>query len=119
MTVSPSDVRFTPESGHLLVRLECPLCSDTVAKVGGPLQVSNYRIKRARRLNQSCATHRFLEPILRVGMRKFFLQQYLPKADIMALKVYQNRSPPARSAVKAGSQRGPEANVQPAQGTGR
>jgi hypothetical protein len=31
-------------------------------------------------LNQSCATHRFLEPILRVGMRKFFLQQYLPLA---------------------------------------
>src|ERR1035441_3553595 len=59
----------------------CLLWSDTVAKVGGPLQVSNYRIKRARRLNQSCATHRFLEPILRVGMRKFFLQQYLPIAD--------------------------------------
>jgi hypothetical protein len=55
--------------------------ADTVAKVGGPLQVSNYRIKRARRLNQSCATHRFLEPILRVGMRKFFLQQYRHKAD--------------------------------------
>jgi hypothetical protein len=66
---------------------ECPLCADTVAKVGGPLQVSNYRIKRARRLNQSCATHRFLEPILRVGMRKFFLQQYLPKADIATLKL--------------------------------
>jgi hypothetical protein len=60
----------------------CPLLTDTVAKVGGPLQVSNYRIKRARRLNQSCATHRFLEPILRVGMRKFFLQQYQPEADI-------------------------------------
>jgi|ERR1039458_5814570 hypothetical protein len=58
-----------------------PLLADTVAKVGGPLQVSNYRIKRARRLNQSCATHRFLEPILRVGMRKFFLQQYRHLTD--------------------------------------
>jgi hypothetical protein len=68
-------------SGQTRVRLDCPLRADTVAKVGGPLQVSNYRIKRARRLNQSCATHRFLESILRVGMRKFFLQQYLPQAD--------------------------------------
>ena len=39
------------------------------------------REDRARRLNQSCATHRFLESILRVGMRKFFLQQYRHKAD--------------------------------------
>jgi len=66
------------------IMLQCMslLLADTVAKVGGPLQVSNYRIKRARRLNQSCATHRFLEPILRVGMRKFFLQQYRHIADI-------------------------------------
>src|ERR1035437_2866634 len=35
---------------------ECPLCADFVAKVGGPLQVRNFRIQRARRLNQCCAS---------------------------------------------------------------
>ena len=32
------------------------LCADFVAKVGGPLQVRNFRIQRARRLNQCCAS---------------------------------------------------------------
>jgi hypothetical protein len=62
-----------------------PLLADFVAKVGDPLQVRNYRIQRARRLNQSCATDRFLESMLRVGMRKIFLQQYRHKADIEEL----------------------------------
>ena len=56
--------------------------ADFVAKVGDPLQVRNYRIQRARRLNQSCATDRFFESMLRIGMQKIFLQQYLPTADI-------------------------------------
>jgi hypothetical protein len=59
-----------------------PLCADIVAKVGGPLQVSNFRIQRAPRLNQSCATDSFFESMLRVGMQKIFLQQYLPGRDI-------------------------------------
>jgi hypothetical protein len=33
-------------------------------------------------LNQSCAAGLFFESMLRVGMRKIFLQQYLPAADI-------------------------------------
>src|SRR5450759_874834 len=59
-----------------------PLLADIVAKVGGPLQVSNFRIQRAPRLNQSCATDPFLESMLRVRMRKIFLQQNRHKADI-------------------------------------
>src|SRR5450830_542812 len=78
---SPRDVRFTPNSGHSPDGLSRPLCADFVAKVGGPLQVRNFRIQRARRLNQCCAAGLFFESMLRVGMRKFFLQQYLPKAD--------------------------------------
>jgi hypothetical protein len=58
------------------------LMADFVAKVGDPLQVRNFRIQPTHRLNQSCATHRFLESMLRVGMRKIFLQQYLHLADI-------------------------------------
>jgi hypothetical protein len=61
---------------------ECPLCADFVAKVGGPLQVRNFRIQWARRLNQCCAAGLFFESMLRVRMRKFFLQQYLPTTDI-------------------------------------
>src|SRR5664280_2342847 len=52
------------------------LMADFVAKVGGPLQVRNFRIQRARRLNQCCAAGLFFESMLRVRMRKFFLQQY-------------------------------------------
>jgi hypothetical protein len=63
--------------------LQCPLLSDFVAKVGGPLQVRNFRIQWARRLNQSCAAGLFFESMLRVGMRKIFLQQYRPIADKM------------------------------------
>jgi hypothetical protein len=57
---------------------EMTLCADFVVKVSDPHQVRNYRIQRARRLNQSCATDRFLESMLRVAVRKIFLQQYLP-----------------------------------------
>jgi hypothetical protein len=60
---------------------ECLLLADFVAKVGGPLQVRNFRIQRARRLNQCCAAGLFFESMLRVRMRKFFLQQYRHKAD--------------------------------------
>ena len=56
--------------------------ADFVAKVGGPLQERNFRIQWARRLNQYCAAGLFFESILRVGMRKIFLQQYRHKADI-------------------------------------
>jgi hypothetical protein len=56
--------------------------ADFVAKVGGPLQVRNFRIQWARRLNQSCPAGLFFESMLRVGMRKIFLQQYRHKADI-------------------------------------
>jgi hypothetical protein len=45
------------------------------------LQVRNFRIQWARRLNQSCAAGLFFESMLRVGMRKIFLQQYLPCVD--------------------------------------
>ena len=78
----PTNVRSYPESGHSRVRLACPLSADFVAKVGGPLQVRNFRIQWARRLNQSCAAGLFFESMLRVGMRKIFLQQYRPTADI-------------------------------------
>jgi hypothetical protein len=74
----------TPIADKMLRRRECPLCADFVAKVGGPLQLRNFRIQRARRLNQSCAPDRFLESMLRVGTQKFFLQQYLPIGDIAA-----------------------------------
>src|SRR5664280_1869573 len=57
------------------------LMADFVAKVGGPLQVRNFRIQRARRLNQCCAAGLFFESMLRVRMRKFFLQQYRHIAD--------------------------------------
>jgi len=63
--------------GH---RPKCLLLSDIVAKVGSPLQVSNFRIQRAPRLNQSCATHLILESMLHARIRKFFLQQYRPIA---------------------------------------
>jgi hypothetical protein len=65
-----------------------PELADFVAKVGDHLQVRNYRIQRARRLNQSCATDRFLESMLRVGMRKIFLQQYRHKADIRGTALF-------------------------------
>ena len=39
-----------------MARFGCPLSADFVAKVGGPLQVRNFRIQRARRLNQCCAS---------------------------------------------------------------
>jgi hypothetical protein len=58
-----------------------PLVADFVAKVGGLLQLRNFRIQRARRLNQSCAPDRFLESMLCVGTQKFFLQQYRHLAD--------------------------------------
>jgi hypothetical protein len=73
------------EGGLSLLRASfraCPLLADFVAKVGGPLQLRNYRIQRARRLNQSCAPDRFLESMLRVGTQKIFLQQYRHLADI-------------------------------------
>jgi hypothetical protein len=57
------------------------LLADFVAKVGGPLQVRNFRIQWARRLNQCCAAGLFFESMLRVGMRKIFLQQYRHLAD--------------------------------------
>ena len=60
-----------------------PFSADFVAKVGGPLQVRNFRIQWARRLNQCCAAGLFFESMLRVGMREIFLQQYLPQADGM------------------------------------
>ena len=60
---------------------ECLLLADFVAKVGGPLQVRNFRIQRARRLNQCCAAGLFFESMLRVRMRKFFLQQYRHLTD--------------------------------------
>jgi hypothetical protein len=78
----PGDSPFTAELFSASA-YQCPLRSDFVAKVGGPLQVRNYRIKRARHLNQSCATDQFLESKLRVGMRKMFLQQYPPLATKM------------------------------------
>ena len=65
---------------------ECPLCADFVVKVGGPLQVRNFRIQWARRLNQSCAAGLFFESMLRVGMRKIFLQQYRHIAAFAALQ---------------------------------
>jgi hypothetical protein len=58
------------------------LLADIVAKVGGILQVSNFRIQRAPLLNQSSATHLLLESMLRVEMREIFLQQYRHLADI-------------------------------------
>jgi hypothetical protein len=63
-------------------------CADFVAKVGGPLQVRNFRIQWARRLNQCCAAGLFFESILRGGMRKIFLQQYLPLADISQVSLF-------------------------------
>jgi hypothetical protein len=71
--------------------LACPLCADFVAKVGGPLQVRNFRTQWARRLNQSCARVYFFESMLRVGMRKIFLQQYLPEADIAPVVQHDGR----------------------------
>jgi hypothetical protein len=59
--------------------------ADFVAKVGGPLQVRNFRIQWARRLNQSCAAGLFFESMLRVGMLKIFLQQYRHLASFVAL----------------------------------
>jgi hypothetical protein len=56
--------------------------ADFVAKVGDPLQVRNFRIQPARRLNQNCAADLFFESKLRVGMRKIFLQQYRHLADM-------------------------------------
>jgi hypothetical protein len=69
-------------------QVQCLLLADFVAKVGGPLQVSNFRIQRAPRLNQSCATDPFLESMLRVGTQKIFLQQYRHKADIRAVPAF-------------------------------
>src|SRR5208283_6042539 len=72
------------------------------AKVGGPLQVSNFRIQRAPLLNQSCATDPLLESMLRVGMRKIFLQQYLPQADIhVSSFLSQGGSGAKRFAIKS------------------
>ena len=59
--------------------------ADIVAKVGDTLQVRNYRIQRACRLNQSCVTDRFLESKLLHGASKIVLQQYLPTADVANL----------------------------------
>src|SRR5664279_2317688 len=61
---------------HFKPSVQCLLVADFVAKVGGPLQERNFRIQWARRLNQYCAAGLFFESILRVGMRKIFLQQY-------------------------------------------
>src|SRR5664279_2003873 len=73
---------FVPHFVRPTEKAECLLLSDFVAKVGGPLQERNFRIQWARRLNQYCAAGLFFESILRVGMRKIFLQQYRHKADI-------------------------------------
>jgi hypothetical protein len=62
--------------------------ADFVVEVGDPLQVRNYRIQRARGLNQSCAGDRFIESMLRVGMRKLFLQQYRHLADKPTLPAF-------------------------------
>src|SRR5664280_1453885 len=67
---------FVPHFVRPTEKAECLLLSDFVAKVGGPLQERNFRIQWARRLNQYCAAGLFFESILRVGMRKIFLQQY-------------------------------------------
>jgi hypothetical protein len=96
-------VRFTPNTGHSWARLACPLCADFVAKVGGPLQVRNFRIQWARRLNQSCAAGLFFESMLRVGMRKIFLQQYLPQADIAPLARSKIKKPSTEVAYLVGS----------------
>ena len=61
--------------------VDSPFGADIVAKVGDPLHVRNFRIQPTCRLNQSCAANPFIESILRGGMRKIFLQQYLPVAD--------------------------------------
>jgi hypothetical protein len=72
--------------------------TDFVAKVGGPLQVRNFRIQRARRLNQCCAAGLFFESMLRVGMRKIFLQQYLREAVILTNMLHTK---PARTDAHA------------------
>src|SRR5664280_648543 len=71
---------------HFKPSVQCLLVADFVAKVGGPLQERNFRIQWARRLNQYCAAGLFFESILRVGMRKIFLQQYLPQADMASFR---------------------------------
>src|SRR5664280_1703325 len=82
MTIGTRDLSV--EWRNILKVYECLQLADFVAKVGGPLQVRNFRIQRARRLNQCCAAGLFFESMLRVGMRKIFLQQYRSKADITA-----------------------------------
>src|SRR5664280_324824 len=78
------EVRSTNSSSDhsRFVTFAAMFVADFVAKVGGPLQVRNFRIQRARRLNQCCAAGLFFESMLRVRMRKFFLQQYRHLADI-------------------------------------
>src|SRR5450759_3607050 len=66
---------------HFKPNVRCLLLADFVAKVGGPLQVRNFRIQWARRLNQSCAAGLFFESMLRVETQKIFLQQYRHLAD--------------------------------------
>src|ERR1035437_1092053 len=41
---------------HFKLSVQCLLVADFIAKVGGPLQVRNFRIHWARRLNQYCAS---------------------------------------------------------------
>src|SRR5664280_627136 len=85
MTIGTRDLSV--EWRNILKVYECLQLADFVAKVGGPLQVRNFRIQRARRLNQCCAAGLFFESMLRVRMRKFFLQQYRHRADIPRLRV--------------------------------
>jgi hypothetical protein len=53
-----------------------------VAKVGGGQLGRNNRITANQFLNRHCASGLDLESILLARMRKIFLQQYLPSADI-------------------------------------
>ena len=66
------------------------LCADFVAKVGGPLQVRNFRIQRARRLNQCCAAGLFFESMLRVRIQIFFLQQYRHLDGVIGRPVFRS-----------------------------
>jgi hypothetical protein len=64
-----------------------PVLADFVAKVGGPLQVRNFRIQRARRLNQCCASECENSFCNNIGTKRTFaaLQQfvrYWGRADI-------------------------------------
>jgi hypothetical protein len=70
MCSAPAHVRFGPILLQKLPRRNCKI------------QMRNYRIGANGFLNQRCALTPNLESILHVRVRKIFLQQYRPKADI-------------------------------------